>query len=63
MPLIDSLKKRITELDTWLAANCPECPTEQAHVQPGSREQKYWSYGYLLALRNVMSRMKREPPA
>jgi hypothetical protein len=60
MALIDSLRKRIGELDRWLAGKCPECPVEQAHMVAGSREQKYWNYGYLMALRNVMARMKRE---
>jgi hypothetical protein len=60
MALIDSLRKRIGELDRWLAGKCPECAVEQAHMVAGSREQKYWNYGYLMALRNVMARMKRE---
>jgi hypothetical protein len=59
MPVNDALKKRIGELDKWLKQNCPDCPTEQAHLTEGSREQAYWYYGYMVALRDVLTRLRR----
>ena len=59
MALADSLRKRISQLNRWLKTHCPECPKEQAHLNHGSIEQKYWNYGYMVALRDVLARIER----
>jgi hypothetical protein len=59
MALIDSLKKRCDELNKWLKVHCPDCVSEQAHLNQGSREQAYWNYGYMVALKDVLTRIRR----
>jgi hypothetical protein len=57
--LIKPLQRRIDQLALWLEQHCPECDKEQAHLQDGSRERAYWMYGYLVALRDVLRRLKK----
>jgi hypothetical protein len=59
MPVAEALQKRIGQLSRWLKVHCPDCPEEQAHLKEGSREQAYWNYGYMVALRDVLARMRR----
>ena len=59
MVLVDTLRKRIGQLSRWLKVHCPDCAVEQAHLNDGSREQAYWNYGYMVALRDVLTRIRR----
>lgn len=45
---------RVQQLERWLAQHCTHCEREQAHLNQGSREQAYWNYGYLVALRDTL---------
>jgi hypothetical protein len=45
---------RVQQLEQWMARNCTHCEREQAHLNQGSREQAYWNYGYLVALRDTL---------
>ena len=54
------IERRIRGLADWLAANAPECQTEQAHLDADTRERVYWHYGYLTALRDVQALLKRQ---
>ncbi len=49
----DVMDERIEAMTAWLKENGPECTKEQAHLDAGSREQLYWNYGYLMALRDI----------
>jgi hypothetical protein len=50
----DLISSRIEGLTQWLAENCPNCDTEQRHLDEGAAERAYWHYGYLCALRDVV---------
>lgn len=51
---ISSIEKRASDLRDWLKQNAPGCFTEQRHLDENSREQVYWHYGYMVALRDVL---------
>jgi hypothetical protein len=55
--LVQDLRNRIATLTRWLERHCPNCETEQAHLDPGTREQAYWNYGYLVALRDMLKKL------
>jgi len=58
--LEDALIERIDGQASWLKANAPGCFEEQHHLDGGTREQIYWNYGYLLALRDVRDFLRRK---
>jgi hypothetical protein len=49
-----ALRDRASELSKWLAERGCDCQEMQAHVDAGSLERRYWHYGYLVALRDVL---------
>ena len=49
----DVVDRRISALTEWLRDNASRCGEEQRHLDAGSREQAYWHYGYLVALRDL----------
>jgi hypothetical protein len=55
--ILQDMRNRIATLTRWLEKHCPDCETEQAHLGEGSREQAYWNYGYLAALRDVLRKL------
>jgi hypothetical protein len=55
--LVQDLRNRIATLTRWLDKHCPDCETEKAHLGEGSREQVYWNYGYLVALRDMLRKL------
>jgi hypothetical protein len=55
--VMQDLRNRIATLTRWLDRHCPECETEQAHRKDGTREQAYWNYGYLAALRDMLRKL------
>ena len=59
--VLQDLRNRIATLTRWLDRHCPECETEQAHRNDGTREQMYWNYGYLAALRDVLRKLGGKP--
>jgi hypothetical protein len=50
-----TIEGRIRELTQWIAENARACESEQRHLDEGSMERAYWHYGYLCALRDVLS--------
>jgi hypothetical protein len=55
--LTQVLRTRIATLTRWVNRHCPDCETEQAHLEEGTREQAYWNYGYLVALRDILRKV------
>lgn len=56
---LDALRERADRLESWLRENAPEVAREQGHLDAGSAARAYWSYGYLVALRDVLNAMDR----
>jgi hypothetical protein len=55
--VVQDLRNRVATLTRWLDKHCPDCETEQAHLKQGTREQAYWNYGYLVALRDMLRKL------
>jgi hypothetical protein len=55
--LLQVLRSRIATLTRWIDKHCPDCETQQAHLDEGTREQAYWNYGYLVALRDILKKL------
>ena len=45
---------RKAELTRWIKFNAPQVILEQRHLDEGSMERSYWTYGYLSALEDVI---------
>lgn len=56
---IELLDRRIKNITAWLKETAPECLSEQAHLDEGSRERTYWHYGYLVALMDMRKLLER----
>jgi hypothetical protein len=56
------LRTRSAVLTRWLDKHCPDCEMEQTHLEEGTREQAYWNYGYLMALRDVLKKLAGRKP-
>jgi hypothetical protein len=54
MEVLGALSAREEELKKWLADHADEI-SPQAHLDANSREQVYWRYGYLIALRDALN--------
>ena len=52
---MQAISDRITGLKSWLAENAPYCESGQKHLDPGTVEQAFWHYGYLSALKDIVS--------
>jgi len=52
---MQAISQRVAELTSWLAQNAPHCETAQKHLDEATAERAYWHYGYLSALRDVVS--------
>lgn len=50
-----ALRERAEGLEQWLRENAPKVTSEQAHLDSGSEARAYWNYGYVVALRDVLS--------
>jgi hypothetical protein len=49
------ISNKIDRLTRWLAESAPYCESAQKHLDDGTAEQAYWHYGYLCALRDMVS--------
>jgi hypothetical protein len=56
---MQAISDKVAGLTQWLAENAPQCEMAQKHLDEGSVEQAYWHYGYLCALRDVVSAINR----
>jgi hypothetical protein len=54
------LRKRLHQLERWLARECPRCEDEQLHLTKGTAERAYWHYGYLVAVRDMLGLIKKK---
>ena len=52
---MEAIDEKIAGLTRWLSENAPYCESAQKHLDQGTPEQAYWHYGYLCALRDVVS--------
>lgn len=59
-PVERLLRRRISKLRRWLAVNASACDEEQKHLETGTPERVYWHYGYMVALRDVLTALHRE---
>lgn len=57
------IEQRERDLTEWLRSAAPRCFSEQRHCEEGTQERVYWHYGYLMALRDVMSLLRGESEA
>lgn len=53
-----TIVERAHKLDEWI--NQQGVKNEQAHLIKDSRENVYWHYGYLEALKDVLARLSGE---
>lgn len=51
---ISAIERRVSDLREWLEKNAPESLSEQKHLDEGTQERVYWTYGYMVALRDVL---------
>ena len=56
---MQDVSRRISELSGWLSESPFKCQVEQKHLDANTSEQAYWHYGYLCALRDVVSLMSK----
>ena len=56
---LQALSDKVQVLTHWLADHSPHCETSQKHLEERSVEQAYWHYGYVCALRDVISMISR----
>lgn len=54
-----TIDDRIATLMEWLRKNAPLCEEEQRQLDEGTAERAYWHYGYLTALRDVQSALRK----
>jgi hypothetical protein len=52
---IQAIFDKAETLKQWLNENAPDCELSQKHLDPGTVEQVYWHYGYLCALKDVLT--------
>jgi hypothetical protein len=57
---IQAISDKARALTRWLAENAPDSQASQKHLDPGTVEQAYWHYGYLCAIRDILSLVESE---
>lgn len=57
---IQAIFDQAQALAQWLAENAPGCELSQKHLDPGTVEQAYWHYGYVCAMRDILSLIESE---
>jgi len=55
----DKIQERIAEIGRWLTYNYPDITTEMKHLEKGSEARGYYMFGYMMALMDVISVLKR----
>ena len=51
---VRGIGERANQLAAGICEDSAECIGEQRQLNEGSREQAYWQYGYMVALRDVL---------
>ena len=49
------LHREIAELGMWLTAQGLDLHSDQAHIDEGSRDRLYFSYGYFAGLKKALA--------
>jgi hypothetical protein len=57
------LQQRADGIDSWLREAGNSCKVDQKHLDEGTVERAYWHYGYMVALRDVLDRLRRQSQA
>ncbi|UVT17305.1 MAG: hypothetical protein H8K04_07120 [Nitrospira sp.] len=52
--LVRHLETRAADLEEWMAEHGSAVMRDQRHLDADSTERKYWTYGYLIALQDVL---------
>ena len=52
---IDSIRRREERLSAWLDDHAPYARADQQHLRANTPERAYWHYGYMIALRDVLT--------
>lgn len=58
---LDAIRERAENLSDWLKPDGGRVFEEQAHLDAGTDARAYWHYGYLVALRDVLRLLDRQP--
>lgn len=61
--MINRLEQRIATIELWLAEQSSDVAQEQRHLDAGTPERKYWHYGYMVALRDVLRLISGQSPS
>lgn len=54
-----ALRARIEDVHRWLGEEAPYAAVDQRHLEEHTPERAYWHYGYMTALRDVLSLLDR----
>lgn len=57
---IQAISDKAEGLARWLAECASHCEASQRHLDSGTIEQAYWHYGYVCALRDILSLIESE---
>jgi hypothetical protein len=52
---VATLRREIAELGTWLTAQGLDLHSDQPHIDEGSRDRLYFSYGYFAGLKKALA--------
>ncbi len=61
MRLQITLQRRANELRAWLETHGQDCWDRQKHLDDGTTEQVYWHFGYLAAVQDVLTQLRKPP--
>lgn len=61
--MIKRLEQRVAAIELWLAEQGGGVIQEQRHLDVGAPERKYWHYGYMVALRDVIGILSGPTPS
>jgi hypothetical protein len=50
-----TLRREIAELGAWLSAQGLDLHSDQPHIDEGSRDRLYFSYGYFAGLKKALA--------
>lgn len=56
---LNKIEKRKVAIYDWLKEEFPQIADEQRHLDKGSVERYYWHYGYLMALSDLMTFLRK----
>ncbi len=54
---IEDIKTQVARLEGWLGEHAPMIDEEQRHLDDGTEARRYWHYGRLIALKDVLRQL------